>query len=677
MKRAFLHGFWLAIARFVWIGITIMVIGLSIAGIPARAQALQVFGTPILGLPITGGEYILFWEIIFAMMFIGAAILIFHLKSDNWSVLLLVLTLIAIGATEPGMTDEIIKIYPIWSWPIRSLRSIAMICSLILLYLFPTGHFVPRWTFVLAIVWTICNIVWLFKPGALPYSVIDGAAFSKDPKGVVLFGLCWFSTGILAQIYRYTHTINIQERQQTKWIMLGLITAVLGVLFYYGLSSIVPTLESDFKGKAYIAVRTPLYVMLMLAALVCIGVAILRYQLWNIDIVINRTLVYAALTASVVVLYGLIVGVLSLVLHMRTNPAFSLVATGVIAVLFQPLRVRLQHSVNHLMYGDRDDPYTVLAQLGQRLQGTLTPTAILPTIVTTLCDVLKLPYAAIELHEEDHVTVASVAGTPGPIALRLPMVYQDAPIGQLLLGARAPGESFSHTERRLLANLAYRAAVAAHALHLTRELQRARERLVITREAERQRIRRDLHDGLGPQLASQMWVLDTVGQLLDQNPTQARPLIAELKTQSQAAITNIRRLVEGLRPPALDELGLVGMLYEYIAQYRYSGLEIVLQAATDLPPMPAAVDVAAYRIVQEALTNVVRHAQARRCAITLQVQNGLQITIADDGRGLGMARNSGMGLSNMRERAEELGGACVVTRGPHSGTIVTARLPLA
>src|SRR5262249_640951 len=148
------------------------------------------------------------------------------------------------------------------------------------------------------------------------------------------------------------------------------------------------------------------------------------------------------------------------------------------------------------------------------------------------------------------------------------------------------------------------------------------------------------------------WVLDTVEQLLEQDPAMAVPLVNELKRQSQSAITDIQRLVVGLRPPALDQLGLVGALQEHIAQYRHSGLRIALQAPSHLPSLPAAVEVAAYRIVQEALTNVARHAQAHQCQITLHMHDKLSITIQDDGRGIGGARSSGMGMTTMRERAE-------------------------
>jgi signal transduction histidine kinase len=254
--------------------------------------------------------------------------------------------------------------------------------------------------------------------------------------------------------------------------------------------------------------------------------------------------------------------------------------------------------------------------------------------------------------------------------------YQGETVGQLILAPRAAGESFSLADRRLLDDLARQAGVAAHAVRLTSDLRRSRERLVSAREEERRRLRRDLHDGLGPQLASVTLKLDAARNLLEHDPAATGTLLADLKTQTQAAIADIRRLVYDLRPPALDDLGLVSALRQQIGQYQYNQLNIKIDAPDNLPPLPAAVEVAAYRIVQEAITNVVRHADARNCIVSLGVGNGLCLDIRDDGRGLPADRRAGVGLSSMRERATELGGHCEIGPAPGGGTCVMAWLPL-
>ena len=416
-----------------------------------------------------------------------------------------------------------------------------------------------------------------------------------------------------------------------------------------------------------------------------IGIAVLRYHLFNIDILMNRTLVYGALTVSVVGIYVLVVGYLSVLFRTAGGHlAISVLATGLVALLFQPLRYRLQRGINRLMYGDRDDPYTVLSRLGQRMEATLAPESVLPTIVETVKDSLKLPYTAITLKQDDAFVVAAASGTTVSDVLGLPLVYQSEMVGQLLLGARAPGESFSSADRRLLDDLAREAGVAVHAVRLTTNLQRmtavlqhSRERLVTTREEERRRLRRDLHDGLGPTLASLVQLLDTARTLVARDPQAAVALLDDLKGRAKMTITDIRRIVYALRPPALDELGLVSAISEHIGHYNQSdGLYVSIDTPDHLPPLPAAVEVAAYHIALEAVTNVARHAHAQTCRVRLSLEGGLCLEITDDGDGLPADFHVGVGLASMRERAAELGGECRIEPGATHGTRVWARLPL-
>src|SRR5205807_4399217 len=195
-------------------------------------------------------------------------------------------------------------------------------------------------------------------------------------------------------------------------------------------------------------------------------------------VIINRTLVYSALTACVVGIYSLVVAGLGTLVHVRESFALSLLAAGMVAVLFQPIRIRLQRGVNRLMYGERDDPYAVLSRLSQRLEATLAPEPVLPTIVETVAQALKLPYAAIALKQGDELITAASYGLSQDNPFILPLVYHTETIGQLLFAPRAPGEAFTTADRRLLEDIAHQAGVAAHAVRLTADLQRSRERLV-------------------------------------------------------------------------------------------------------------------------------------------------------------------------------------------------------
>jgi signal transduction histidine kinase len=218
--------------------------------------------------------------------------------------------------------------------------------------------------------------------------------------------------------------------------------------------------------------------------------------------------------------------------------------------------------------------------------------------------------------------------------------------------------------------------MAVHAVQLSEDLQRSRERLVVAREEERRRIRRDLHDGLGPALAWLAMQADGARGWTHADPDRADEALADITARAQAALQDIRRLVYDLRPPALDELGLVGALRQSAANSP-NGLSIDVDAPERLPGLSAAVEVAAYRIAQEALNNVARHSRAQNCSVTISASNELRLEISDDGVGLPSDVRAGVGLISMRERAAELGGSCVIESERGRGTRVIATLPLA
>jgi signal transduction histidine kinase len=415
------------------------------------------------------------------------------------------------------------------------------------------------------------------------------------------------------------------------------------------------------------------------------GISILRYHLWDIDVIINRTLVYSGLSFSIIGIYVLVVGVFQTLLQLHSNLVISLIATSLIAVFFQPLRNHLQRGVNRMMYGERDDPYAVLSQLGQRLEATLVPETVLSVIVETVTQALKLPYAAIALKQDDIFKITASCGSPRDDLLRLPLTYQSEIIGELILVSRVPGEALTLADHRLLSDIAHQAGVAAHAVRLTTDLQRSREHLVTAREEERRRLRRDLHDGLGPTLSALTLKVGSARFLLTSNPAAADILLSELEGNIKSAVADIRRLVYDLRPPALDELGLIGAIREYAvecSELRRSGsdgnrtLDITVDVPEFLPPLSAAVEVAVYRITQEALTNVIRHAYAQTCLIGLSLKDTLRLEITDDGVGLSTKRRPGVGLTSMRERAMELGGTFLVETTSTGGTRIFVCLPL-
>jgi signal transduction histidine kinase len=613
---------------------------------------------------------------VFVSAWLAVGALIFWRRSDNRMALLAAFFLITFGPVTfgPMQAVETLTDHPTLWLPIRGVQFLGDVFVALFFYTFPNGRFVPPWTR-----WLALASIALAAPAYLPSD--SSLSMENWPEPLSFANFLFFALSfVVVQVYRYQRVSRPVERLQTKWVVFGTTVAFAGLI---GLRVLAPTFSFSPDGPlitfSFFVIWATAYGFMFLIPL-SIGMAMFRSRLFDIDVLINRTVVYGALSACVVGVYVAVVGYLGTLLRMDDSLFVSLVATGVVAVLFAPLRNRLQRGVNRLMYGERDEPYAVVSRLGRRLEATLAPEAVLPTVVETVKEALKLPYAAIVLEADGgpKKKIAAAAGQPVTQPLSLPLVYQNEPIGQLLLGPRAPGEAFNETDRWLLEDLARQVGIAAHAVRLTADLQRSRERLVAAREEERRRLRRDLHDGLGAQLAGLSVQTGVLRGLIPRDPSAADELVVELRDELRAAIADIRRLVYDLRPPALDDLGLIGALDRLAEQYGTQGqsLQVSIEAPEDLSTLPAAVEVAVYRIVQEALTNVVRHARAHECVVRLAVATEVKLEIVDDGIGLPAECVAGVGLSSMRERAAELGGTCAVQPTSGGGTRVSVNIPL-
>jgi signal transduction histidine kinase len=492
---------------------------------------------------------------------------------------------------------------------------------------------------------------------------------------------------LYAQIYRYRRVSTPEQRQQTRWFVFGLIAWFVVMAVSSVPYMIVENLPPGSPFPWWALAGSLLWGVGLAIVPVSLTVAVTRYRLYDIDVIINRTLVYGALTASVVAIYALVVGGVGVVFQSSGNLLVSLLATGLVAVFFQPLRERLQQAVNRMMFGERDDPYQVLRQLGQRLESSGAPAAVLPAIVETVAQALKLPHAEITLRRGDDFEPAAQYGRANGEPVGFPIQYQSETIGYLRVSPRFSKEDLTEADEELLRQIARQTGPAARAVQLTKDLQSSRVHLVTAREEERRRLRRDLHDGLGPVLASQGLKMAAASQLMRDDPEKAQQILEELAAQNESTVSEIRRLVYDLRPAALDDLGLVGAVRDYAAALSdhrsgAKGVRIdVRQPDRGLPPLSAAVEAAAYRIAVEALTNVTRHAQAKRCVISFDLERGnfgdfLRLEVADDGVGMSDERRAGVGLTSMRERAEELGGTFQVQSKPGEGTHIILRLPL-
>jgi len=704
---------WLLFLRVAWIGLAIILLGTSIAAFPIALQrALTIcqsadcltFNVAVINQPtpeevlvlqqlgLSIGHYAIY-QVAFVLLpcllsFFVSVLLIWRPGQKRMVWFMAFTFLLWSWFFPPDITYQVVP--PSWHRFINIfLLAPYYVTWQLMFFLFPDGHFAPRWVAPVAL-----GRVGLIVAGLLfPGSVLDENTW---PMWVgVAVNASVICLGVYCQFYKYRHGA-LQHRRQTRWVVFSLSAVLVPGFLFLGLLSLPAfTQPSLLRLLAY-----PPFTLVIAGVYLSFAVSILRHRLWDIYIIINRALVYGSLSAVVVGAYIMVVGALSTLLYVHGSLFVSILGTGVVALLLVPLRERLQRTANRLMYGERDDPHAVLSRLGQRLEETLTPDMLLSAIVETVAQALRLPYVAIALKEgEQFKTTAEYSAgqsTERPFivdeagALTLPLVHQAETIGQLIVVSRAPGEEFSLADHRLLANIAHQAGMAAQAARLAVDLQHSRKRLITSREEERRRLRRDLHDGLGPTLASHSFQLEEAIELLAgdpdngvaSDPIAAAALLRDLKTQTQVMVADIRRLIYQLRPPALDELGLLGALRIQAVQLTKTNQELhiaVETAPAQLPPLPAAVEVAAYRIVLEALTNVIRHAQARRCRVHLSFIAGqpemLEVTIMDDGLGLPSRFQAGIGLISMRERAEELGGVCLIDSTATGGTRVIARLP--
>lgn len=458
------------------------------------------------------------------------------------------------------------------------------------------------------------------------------------------------------------------EREQLRWLLYTVGVAVGGwtTAILLGLLGI-----GDWGPVSAALTLGPI-----LLVPVAITVAITRYRLYDIDVLINRTLVYGGLTVSVVVAYALIVLAVTGLTPATLEWRGSVLVVAVVAIAAYPLREWMQRLVNQRMYGDRDDPARAMSRLTRRLADQVGPEQLLLSVAETIGQALRLPYVAVELTGDRTVSTASY-GQPRGEPERLDLVHQGEPVGTLVVARRSVTEQFTPADIRLLEDVSRQVAAAAHAVRLAEDLQRSRERLVLAREEERRRLRRDLHDGVGSALAGLALQAGHARRAIPESPDDALARLTALEDGIRASVIDIRRIVDDLRPPALDELGLAAALRER-AEALIDG-RVQFRLGTEDLALPAAVEVAAYRIGTEALTNAARHSGATTVTVAITVDQQprrLVLEVLDNGSGLPQQIRVGVGLRSMRDRAVELGGRCVISSEGAGGTTVRATLPL-
>lgn len=581
-------------------------------------------------------------------------------------------------------SDEPLPLMTFTAWFLLRFTSLLPVTVAVVALLFPTGRFLPgRWGTAGKVSLGVLLL------GSLAYVVAPSEGFDDrgrlpvgtdpDPTTLPLGDaagplLALAGTTSLVALLVPVATVVVRHRRATglerdrmRWLLWGVVAVVLLVL---------ATVLLD------VGAAEPFVFFLVVCLLpAAMTVAVVAPRAVDVDALLGRTLAYGGLWTALLVVDLLAVTALTRVLGdalaQREVVGVVLLLT---VLLYGPLRLRLQSLARRLVLGRRDDPYDVVAGLASTLETADEGPEQLAAVAEAVAAAFGVRYVSVEVDRPGGERVEATHG-PRPAETRtLPITYRDAEVGRLVLPARGLRSRLTRRDEQLLGDLVRQAATAARTSRLAEELQESRERLVVAREEERRRIRRDLHDGLGPSLSGVVFRLESARLSVERDPDGAREQIAATSALVQDVVADVRRLVHDLRPPALDDRGLVGALRQQ-ADAASVATEVRTEPADGpaggLGPLPAAVEVAAYRIAGEALTNVVRHARASRCDIRLtRTDRALVVEVADDGLGVPAGVQAGVGLVSLRERAAELGGTTEVTCPPGGGTVVRATLPL-
>lgn len=452
---------------------------------------------------------------------------------------------------------------------------------------------------------------------------------------------------------------DAEVRRALTWSSLAWIGAGLGTLFF-------GFLKESAGGSGF----DPALVGITLAILgpPAMAIGVVRPELVDVRGLVTRSVV----AATVLITYiAAAVGIASMIEVIRGRPLEAtptIVMCAVLAFGLRPLQVMLRGVVDQLLFGDRPDPLAAATSLADRIGDD--PALALDAIR----EALVLPYASLRAGGE----LLAASGSEVTHTRALPLRLGGDAVGEIIVGLRAGDLGLSAADEDVLRIVAPLVAQTLRARAMSRDLQRSRESVVTAVGEERRRLRRDLHDGLGPTLSGVAFATDAARNQLRSDPDKTDGLLVLLRADTAGAITEIRRLVEGLRPPALDELGLVAAVRQHSSTLHSAAgtpLVVSVEVPTALPAFPAATEVAAYRIIIEALTNVVRHAEATRAVVELAVDEGaLALSIRDDGRKRG-DWSPGVGIASMRERSHQVGGTLAATAQADGG-LVWARIPL-
>jgi signal transduction histidine kinase len=678
--------------RLAW-GIWAMSMTATLGAIVWWALTIDSWSSNVPGIVVWVGT------LVFAVAFATVGALIASRRPDNAIGWLLSATAFAYALATVSVS-LVPKRYNDWFGSWIWMTAIALGVTFVPL-LFPTGRLPSRrWR---PVAWLAGGALATFVVGS---ALIPGLMKDADPPYLInpfglggslghavfgamrvlgLFGILLAAAlSIASLVFRYRAGDRV-EREQLRWLIFAGALLVLGFLA----SGLVGTLISD--PKAATEIGNAISSLIVTTVPIAIGIAILRYRLYDIDVVLNKTVVYGALAAFITGVYvAIVVGIGSLVGRGgQPNVALSILATGVVAVAFQPVRERVQKVANHLVYGKRATPYEVLSEFSDRLGGAYQTEELLPRMARILAEGTGAARADVWLADgdalrpdaawpADAVPARQVLVDPFPEAF-MPVRHQGELLGALSLEKRA-GETLTATEQKLVEDLAGQAGLVLRNVRLTEELmarledlKASRQRLVAAQDEERRKLERNLHDGAQQQLVALSVKARLAQQLAERDPAQVEQMLEQIQADTSDALETLRDLARGIYPPLLADQGLVAALE---AQARKATVPITVQG-DGVGRFGQDVEAAVYFSCLEAMQNVAKYAEASRAVVTLSNGAGsLTFTVTDDGRGFDPASTGyGTGLQGIADRLAALGGTLGVESAQGEGTTIHGSLP--
>jgi signal transduction histidine kinase len=613
-------------------------------------------------------------------------------------------------AFDHGWSDADVLIalsQPLWLPPIG-------LSGTFLILLFPDGHLPsPRWrwfAWTIAVGMTVVGLALLLAPGTFEDSgyptVSNPLAIDAIGSfvGVLLAGLLIIPIGMLgsavALVQRYRRSVGV-EREQMKWLAYA---AAIVAVTYAGVMVASLMKGSNASDPTWLSVWQGLSLATFSLIPIAIGFAVLKYRLYDIDVVINKTIVFGALALFIGAVYVAVVVLLgSAIGATTTNPALSIAATAIVALLFEPVRLRVQRVANRFVYGERATPYEVLSRFSERIAGTYATEDVLPRTARVIAEGAAAERVDVWLRVGDVLRAGASwpadADVPAPVPFhgedRLPFPDVDAAVpvrhSDEMLGAitvtKPRGETMTPAEAALLADLAGQAGLVLSNVRLTaalqarleeigrraEELKASRQRIVTTQDVERRRLERNIHDGAQQHLVALAVRLRLVRGMLAKDPRRAAAMLAELRAEVDDAIETLSSLALGIYPPVLEELGIAAALE---SQARVGTLPVTV-SADGVDRQPIETEAAVYFSCLEAIQNAAKYAQASRVDVRIGLEGAnLTFQVRDDGVGFDpAAAGAGSGLQGMADRLSALGGSVEITSTPGVGTVVTGRVP--